>query len=126
MTTPNNIRSVNQSYNKPSSFGSAPGGDFTPDFTTAQSTRSFEKKLSVSEFVRAIRFSVTAEYEAIQIYEQIVEAIEDAHAKTVITDIINEERLHAGQFLDILFSIAPEEKSIYAKAAAENATLNKP
>ncbi len=102
------------------------GGDSTPDFATAQNTRSFEKKLSASEFIRALRFSVAAEYEAIQIYEQIVEAIEDQHAKAVINDIINEERLHAGQFLELLFSIEPDEKSIYDKGAAENANLNKP
>ena len=91
-----------------------------PDFATAFNTGSFEKKLSATELVRAIRFSIASEYEAIQIYEQISEATEDKHVKTVIKDIIDEEKLHAGQFLDLLYKLAPDEKLINDKGAKEN------
>ncbi len=95
----------------------------TPEFTTPFSTKSFEEKLSPSELIRAIRFSVAAEYEAVQIYEQIIEATDNEHVKAIINDIINEERLHAGQFLELLFSLVPEEKTIYDKGMQENKTL---
>ncbi len=91
-----------------------------PDFASAFGTKSFEKKLSPSELIRALRFSIAAEYEAIQIYEQIVEATNDAHVKAVFTDVINEERLHAGQFMDLLFALDPEEKTLYDKGVQEN------
>ncbi len=94
-----------------------------PDFTTAFSAKGFDEKLSPSELIRAIRFSVAAEYEAVQIYEQIIEATDNQHVKAVINDIINEERLHAGQFLELLFTLAPDEKSIYDKGMQENTTL---
>jgi rubrerythrin len=96
-----------------------------PDFTSAFNAKSFDKLLSRSEFVRALRFSIAAEYEAVQIYEQIMEAITDEHAKRVINDIINEERLHAGQFMDLLFAVAPEEKTFYDKGAQENQGFKK-
>lgn len=86
---------------------------------------SLENKLSISELVRAIRFSVAAEYEAVQIYEQIVEATDNDYVKKVITDIINEERQHAGQFLEILYTIAPDERTIYEKGSRQNKELEK-
>jgi rubrerythrin len=97
----------------------------TPGFTSAHNTRSFDKKLTASEFVRAIRFSVAAEYEAIQIYEQIMEAIDDEQAKAVINDIINEERLHAGQFLDILYRFAPDEKNNLRESISRKRAIQK-
>lgn len=96
----------------------------TPDFASTTHVKSFEDKLSLSELVRAIRFSVAAEYEAVQIYEQIVEATDNDFVKKVVGDIIAEERLHAGQFLDILFALAPDEKTLYDKGAQENKQLH--
>jgi rubrerythrin len=94
-----------------------------PDFATARETISFDKKLSKKELIRAIRFSIAAEYEAVQIYEQIVEAIDDPKVKAVITDIVNEERVHAGQFLNILFDLDPSESKYYDEGAQENAEI---
>ncbi len=58
-----------------------------------------------------------------QIYEQIIEATDNPQVIAVITDIINEEKLHAGQFLSVLFEIAPEEKTPYESAKKENEEL---
>lgn len=94
-----------------------------PDFATARGVEEFGKKLSKGELVRALRFSVAAEYEAVQIYEQIIEATDNPHVIAVVSDIINEEKLHAGQFLDVLFEIAPEEKKPYDDAVRENKAI---
>lgn len=96
------------------------GGKVMLDFATAFGVEALGKPLSKSKLVRAIRFSVAAEYEAIQIYKQIAKASNDVDVKAVFSDVIAEERFHAGQFLDLLYVLAPDEKGIYEKAANEN------
>jgi rubrerythrin len=41
---------------------------------------------------------ISAEYEAVQLYMQLAESIDDQLAKEVLIDIANEERVHAGDF----------------------------
>ena len=77
------------------------------------------RKLSHSELVRAIRLMVTDEYEAISIYTQLAESIDNELAKEVLIDIANEERVHAGEFLRLLKELAPDEEQWYADGAAE-------
>jgi rubrerythrin len=77
------------------------------------------RMLTHSELVRAIRLMVTDEYEAISIYTQLAESTDNALAKEVLTDIANEERVHAGEFLRLLKELAPDEEQWYADGAAE-------
>ncbi len=77
------------------------------------------RKLTHSELVRAIRLMVTDEYEAISIYTQLAESIDNELAKEVLIDIANEERVHAGEFLRLLKELAPDEEQWYADGAAE-------
>jgi rubrerythrin len=37
----------------------------------------------------------------------------------VLKDIADEERVHAGEFLKLLYELAPDEKELYAKGAGE-------
>jgi rubrerythrin len=53
-------------------------------------------------------------------YEQISGATDNAYAKVVIQDIINEENTHAGQFLELLMKLQPDEEAIYAEGAKKN------
>lgn len=91
-----------------------------PSFSTIKDTTGLGKKLSKAELARALRFSIAAEYEAVQIYEQIIESIDDDYVIAVIKDIIDEERVHAGQFLEVLFRIVPDESKKYAEGSEEN------
>jgi len=77
------------------------------------------RKLTHSELVRAIRLMITDEYEAISIYTQLAESIDNELAKEVLIDIANEERVHAGEFLRLLKELAPDEEQWYADGAAE-------
>ncbi|MDA8226125.1 MAG: hypothetical protein M0T74_00190, partial [Desulfitobacterium hafniense] len=61
--------------------------DTMPDFGTPFSGLAHGRKLSQAELVRAIRFMVAAEYEAIQLYMQLAESTDDELAKAVLTDI---------------------------------------
>lgn len=90
-----------------------------PEFGHPFSGNTVDRKLSKSELVRAIRFMVSAEYEAIQLYMQLAEATDDALAKEVLIDIADEERVHAGEFLRLLMHLAPEEEGLYQEGYEE-------
>jgi rubrerythrin len=90
-----------------------------PEFANSFSGLAAERKLTPSELVRAIRYAVAAEYEAIQLYMQLAESTEDQLAIKVLTDIAEEEIVHAGEFLRLLKHLAPEEEGFYAKGAKE-------
>ncbi len=90
-----------------------------PDFGTAFSGKASERKLKKEELIRAIRFMVAAEYEAVQLYMQLAESIDDKLAKEVLVDIADEERVHAGEFQRLINILVPDEEKLLAKGAAE-------
>lgn len=90
-----------------------------PEFGTPYSVISSGKKVSKEELVRAIRLFVAAEYEAIQLYEEIAEATDNKLAKEVLYDIANEEKVHAGEFLRLLKELDKEEESFYKEGEKE-------
>jgi rubrerythrin len=90
-----------------------------PDFVSPFSGLNIDKKLSHEELLRAIRFMVAAEYEAVQMYGQIAEACADENAKKVIESIIDEEVVHAGEFLKVLTTLEPKETALYQKGMQE-------
>ncbi|MDD2463305.1 MAG: ferritin family protein [Desulfobulbus sp.] len=90
-----------------------------PEFGSPFSGLANGKKLTDAELVRAIRFMVAAEYEAIQLYMQLAESTDNALAITVLKDIADEERVHAGEFLRLLHELEPEEAKFYAEGAEE-------
>jgi rubrerythrin len=90
-----------------------------PEFGSPFSGLASGRKLNHEELVRAIRFMVAAEYEAIQLYMQLAESTDNELAIDVLTDIANEERVHAGEFLRLLHELAPDEQKFYDEGAAE-------
>jgi rubrerythrin len=90
-----------------------------PEFGTSFSGLANDRKLTDSELVRAIRFMVAAEYEAVQLYMQLAESTDDKLAQEVLTDIADEERVHAGEFLRLLKQLAPNEQKLYDKGTEE-------
>ena len=90
-----------------------------PEFGSPFSGLAKDRKLTKSELIRAIRFLVAAEYEAVQMYMQLAESIDNKLAVEVLEDIANEERVHAGEFLRLLKELAPDEDKFYAEGAKE-------
>ncbi len=90
-----------------------------PDFGHPFSGLANERKLTHAELIRAIRFMVSAEYEAIQLYMQLAESTDNELAVEVLKDIADEERVHAGEFLRLLKELAPDEEKFYAEGAEE-------
>ena len=90
-----------------------------PEFGNPFSGLAENRNLTETELVRAIRFMISAEYEAIQLYMQLAESIDHSLAKKVLIDIADEERVHAGEFLKLLHELAPDEKKLYEEGAEE-------
>jgi len=90
-----------------------------PEFGSPFSGLANNRKLTDAELVRAIRFMVAAEYEAVQLYLQPAESIDNKLAIEVFKDIADEERIHAGEFLRLLCELAPDEEKFYAEGAEE-------
>ena len=90
-----------------------------PEFGSPFSRLANDRKLADKEYVRAIRFMVAAECEAIQLYMQLAESTDNKLAVEVLKDIADEERVHAGEFLRLLRQLAPDEEKFYAEGAKE-------
>ena len=86
----------------------------------ARDVVGFDRKITKSELARALRLMISDEYEAVQIYSQVAEAIDDERVKAVIMDIVREEQRHAVQFWDLLRQIDPYESTAFDMAIEEN------
>lgn len=98
--------------------GRHPSGTM-PEFSHAFSGLAAERKLTHSELVRAIRFMIAAEYEAIQLYEQLAESTDNELAHKTLQDITDEEKEHVGEFRHLLRLLAPEDEGEYAEGEDE-------
>jgi rubrerythrin len=90
-----------------------------PDFGNPFSGLKKENKISHEELIRAIRFMIAAEYEAIQLYMQLAESTDNKLAQEVLKDIADEEKVHAGEFLRLLKELDADEEKFYAEGADE-------
>lgn len=90
-----------------------------PEFSSPFTVLKNDRKLAKEELVRAIRFMIAAEYEAIQLYQQTAESTDNVLASEVLLDIANEEKEHAGEFLRLLRELEPEEEGFYEEGYGE-------
>ena len=90
-----------------------------PEFGSPFSGLANNRKLTNEELIRAVRFMVAAEYEAVQLYMQLAESTDNKLAIAVLEDIADEERVHAGEFLRLLRELAPDEDKFYTEGAKE-------
>jgi rubrerythrin len=67
------------------------------------------RPMTKGELIRAIRLNLAAEEEAVHLYVAHADATDDPLAKKVLLDIADEERVHAGEFLELLRRLAPDE-----------------
>jgi rubrerythrin len=90
-----------------------------PDFGSSFSGLANPRKLTDQELIRAVRFMVAAEYEAVQLYMQLAESTDNRLAIEVLKDIADEERVHAGEFLRLLKELDPDEERFYEEGYEE-------
>jgi rubrerythrin len=96
-----------------------------PEFGTPFAGLALDRKLTNEELIRAIRFMVAAEYEAVQLYAQLAESTDNMLVQEVLKDIADEELVHAGEFLQLLYTLAPAEAAFYLEGAAEVREIKK-
>ena len=84
-----------------------------PKFETPFAGMKSDRKLTNEELIRAIRFSIAAEFEAIQLYKQLAESTSNKKAIKVLESITDEERVHVGELNELLLELAPDEKELY-------------
>ncbi|MBQ8459588.1 rubrerythrin [bacterium] len=89
------------------------------EFSTPFGVKKSDRKLTKEELIRAIRLSIADEYEAIQVYEEIAESTEHEKAKKILLDIVEEEKIHVGEFMYLLKTLIPEEETFYNEGYKE-------
>ncbi|MCS7136674.1 MAG: family 1 encapsulin nanocompartment shell protein [Nitrososphaerota archaeon] len=77
------------------------------------------KKFSKEEIAEALRISISAELDAINLYLQFARATEDENYRKVFEDVAKEEKTHFGEFLTLLKSLDPELVSELAAGQEE-------
>jgi rubrerythrin len=90
-----------------------------PEFSQPFAGNNIDRTMSHNELIRAIRYTIAAEYEAIQLYLQMADATDNELAREVLRDIADEEKVHAGEFYRLLIELDPKEKEFYQQGAAE-------
>jgi len=83
-----------------------------------------DRKLNDRELARAIRMALAAEEEAIHMYEAMADASDNPLATKVIQDIADEERVHAGEFQELLRVLLPDEQQLLNKGMDEVREMN--
>ena len=86
-----------------------------PEFGNPFSVKKSDRKLTHNELVRSIRMMIAAEYEAVQLYQEIAESTDNVLAQKVLIDIADEEKVHAGEFLRLLHELDPNEQKFMTK-----------
>lgn len=82
-----------------------------------------DKPLSGEELARALRFAIIAELDAINLYTQIAEAVEDDGIKKLFLDVAKEEKTHVGEFMALLKALDAEQVEELKAGAEEAAEL---
>jgi len=94
-------------------------GDEMPEFVNPFSGKVPERKLTLSELIRAIRLNIAAEHEAVHQYMAIADATDHPLAKKVLIDIANEERVHIGEFTKLLDILTKDESKFMEEGFKE-------
>jgi rubrerythrin len=90
-----------------------------PEFLNPFPGLTPERPLTVRELTRALRLALSAEEEAVHLYEALADATDHELVKTVLQDIANEERVHVGEFQRLLNLLLADEEQWLAEGAAE-------
>ncbi|MEJ5228883.1 MAG: ferritin family protein [Pseudothermotoga sp.] len=90
-----------------------------PEFVNPFSGKIPDRKLTLSELIRAIRLNIAAEHEAVHQYLSHADATDHPLAKKVLKEIADEERVHIGEFTKLLEILTKDEAQFMAEGAKE-------
>ena len=90
-----------------------------PEFVNPFSGVAAGRKLTPRELTRALRLALSAEEEAVHLYQSLADATDDPLAKAMLNDIADEERVHKGEFQRLISILLPDEANFLAQGAIE-------
>lgn len=94
-----------------------------PNFSNSFMGNACEKKLTKEELIRTIRFSIAAEFEAIQLYEQIAESTTNTKAIKILKEVADDEKVHVGNLYKLLEILSPDEIEHYKDGINETCEI---
>lgn len=68
-----------------------------------------DKPYSKEELMEAIRLAISAELDAINLYEQMAKFSQDENCRKIFLDVAREEKAHVGEFTALLLSLDSEQ-----------------
>lgn len=68
-----------------------------------------EKPYTKEELMEALRLAISAELDAISLYEQMAKFSQDENCKKIFLDVAREEKTHVGEFTALLLSMDSEQ-----------------
>jgi rubrerythrin len=79
-----------------------------------------EKKIKGKNLQKeALRIAIAAEFDAISLYEQLADVVENKDIKDVLLDVAREEKTHVGEFETLLLKYDDEQKEESEKGKKE-------
>lgn len=88
-------------------------------FTDPHSQMDQEGIYTKEELIRALRQDLAAEEEAASLYDAHAAMCDDEQVKKVILEIADEERVHIGEFQELIERLSKEEKDLIQKGRDE-------
>jgi ferritin-like protein len=89
------------------------------DFSSIGSLLKTDKPLDQRETARAIRLAISAEQDAVHLYELIIDSCENADVKELLGDIADEEKVHAGELQQLLSVLDLKDEKLLDEGRAE-------
>lgn len=77
------------------------------------------RKLTNEELMQAIRLDIAGELEAIYVYEAHILATDDVLAKSVLSEIRDEEKAHVGELITLMRYLDPSETDHFLSGEQE-------
>jgi uncharacterized protein len=77
------------------------------------------RKMSDSELARAIRLNIAAEVDAINLYAAHLDATDNEAARRILAHVIDEEKEHLAEFLELLKILDPKQAAELGEAKAK-------
>lgn len=93
------------------------------DFSPINEILKPGKKLDDRELARAIRLSISAEHDAVHLYELIADSTDNVEVKKIMQDIADEEKVHVGEFEELLNMIDEDNEDLVEDGRDEAAEI---
>lgn len=93
------------------------------EFTNLDSVLSSDAPMSLEDLVAAVKLSMSAEFDATELYKKIAQATDNEMAKKVMQSIADEESVHAGEFRKLIATLQPGEEKLEDKGEKEAADV---